>query len=241
LVRLRDEIAVGRSVAKTAALIRQAAVSPPAHVVDLLLAAAQHLDTPRIRRELEQARQTHGLVVTLEHVLLPVLQEIGRRWETGLSDVAHEHLLTGAILSWLTLAEQLAPPATDPGPVVLACGPHDQHTLGLHAFSVLLAHRGFDCRYLGAETPIESLALAARSCEAQAVVLVSHLDQSRPAALAALQHLSAQSWRLYYAGAAFSDPRWRSDTPGVYLGESFAAAARRIADDAAPVTSAGPT
>ena len=232
LTRLRDATAAGRSVAEAAAVLREAAAAPPAHLVEQLLTAAQQLDPAGVRHELERARRSHGLVLTLEHVVLPALHAIGRDWADGRADVAHEHLLTAAVLAWLAAVGEQAPAPTRPGPVVLACGPEDQHTLSLQAFAVLLAHRGFDCRFLGARTPAGSLALAARTAGAQAVVLASHLDQNRPAALAALRGVADQPWRLYYAVAAFTDPRWRRGVPGTYLGETLAAAAQQVADDA---------
>lgn len=232
LNRLRDATAAGRSVAEAAAVLREAAAAPPAHLVEQLLTAAGQLDPAGVRHELERAQRTHGLVLALERVVLPALQAIGRDWAAGQVDVAHEHLLTTAVQAWLAAVDQQAPAATRPGPVVLACGPEDQHTLCLQAFAVLLAHRGFDCRFLGARTPADSLALAARTTGARAVVLASHLDQNRPAALAALRGVADQPWRLYYAGAAFADPRWRRGAPGTYLGENLAAAAEQVADDA---------
>jgi MerR family transcriptional regulator, light-induced transcriptional regulator len=232
LSRLRDATAAGQSVAEVVAVLREAAAAPPAHLVEQLLTAADRLDTAGVRRELERAQRTHGLALALEHVVLPALHEVGHGWAAGRVDVAHEHLLTTAVQSWLAVVEQQAPAPTRPGPVVLACGPEDEHTLTLHAFAVLLAHRGFDCRFLGARTPAGSLVLAARTAGAHAVVVVSHLDQTRPAALAALRSAAGQPWRLYYAGAAFTDPRRHRETPGTYLGETLTVAAQRIADDA---------
>ena len=62
------------------------------------------------------------------------------------------------------------------GPVaVLACAPGEQHDLGLLAFGIALRARGWRIIYLGTDTPIASVADAARSCSPAAVV-VSAVD-----------------------------------------------------------------
>ena len=229
---LRAETAAGRSTAAVAARLREAAAAPPAHVAEVLVAAAHQLDPRTVSRELEQARHRHGLEVTLEEVVLPALREIGAQWGAGHPVVAHEHLLTGVVLGWLGAVEQQAPPASRPAPVLLACGPDEQHTIALHAFATLLAHRGFDCRVLGGHTPGNSLVAAVTTTRAQAVVLVCHRDQHRPATLAALRNLTGLPCRLYYAGGAFTRPSSRHDVPGAYLGDSLTTAAHQITDDA---------
>ena len=189
----------------------EAVTDTPHQLVVRLLAATQQLHTQSIVDALQESRQSHGLVVTLEQVVLPALQEIGRQWAAGTSSVAHEHLLAGAVQRWLAVQQQSR--ADHRGTIVLACGPEDQHTLAVEAFTVLLADQGYDCRYLGAKTPVSSLVLAAQHPPARAVVVVSHLDQNRAAAVAALHAVAAIGVPVFYAGAAFHDPEQRHDVP----------------------------
>ena len=49
----------------------------------------------------------------------------------------------------------MAPPPFRPFPLVLACGPKDLHTIGLEAFGVVLARRGWSIRTLGPLTPVD--------------------------------------------------------------------------------------
>lgn len=211
----------------------EAVTDPPEQLVVRLLAATHQLHTQSIVDALQESRQSHGLVVTLEQVVLPALQEVGRQWAAGTSSVAHEHLLAGAVQRWLALQQQ-ASRWDHRGTIVLACGPDDQHTLAAEAFAVLLADQGYDCRYLGAKTPVSSLVLAAQHPPARAVVVVSHLDQHRAAAVDALRAVAALAVPVFYAGAAFRDPEQRHDVPGRYLGDTLSAAARCLAEHTAP-------
>jgi MerR family transcriptional regulator, light-induced transcriptional regulator len=110
----------------------------------------------------------------LRDVIVPYLHELGTRWERGDVSIAQEHfastLLRGRLLG---LARGWG---RGIGPVaVLACAPGEQHDLGLLAFGLALRARGWRIVYLGADTPIASVADAARSCDPAAVV-VSAVD-----------------------------------------------------------------
>lgn len=229
LTQIRDETAAGRKSAETTALATASPTATPGQTVASLLAATHRLDTPSITEALQHARRTHGLTVTLEQVLLLALREIGQQWADGRADPAHEHLLASAAQTWLSTEHRHThPPQHHRGTVVLACGPEDQHTLAVEAFALLLADRGLDYRYLGAQTPISSLVLTAQQPSTCAIVLVCHLDHARTAATTALQTLATLPVTTYYAGAAFDLPEQRQTLPGTYLGDSLSAAADLI-------------
>jgi hypothetical protein len=154
------------------------------------------------------------------------MREIGMRWENGRGDVGHEHLATHATQTWLARVPQ-APesPLPGSGPVVLCCGPRDHHTLGLEALGALLRDRGWDCRLLGARTPVKSLTLAVTTTGAAAVVLVCHLPVARPAAVEALGSDALQQLPLFYAGGAFTSRQARHGVRGHYLGDHLSTAA----------------
>jgi len=106
----------------------------------------------------------------LRDVIVPYLHELGERWERGEVSIAQEHfastLLRGRLLG---LARGWG---RGIGPVaVLACAPGEQHDLGLLAFGIALRARGWRIIYLGTDTPITSVADAARSCSPAAVVV----------------------------------------------------------------------
>ena len=56
---------------------------------------------------------------------------------------------------------------------VLACAPGEQHDLGLIVFGLALRHHGWSVTYLGADTPVETLAAAAEQLQPEAVVVVA--------------------------------------------------------------------
>ena len=225
LRRMRDERANGMRVS---AAVATATPAPPLVLCQQLLAATHRLDGEAISATLDSSVAAHGLPLTLEEVLLPSMREVGAQWSRGQCDVAQEHLATAAVLAWLARRGAEAPPPLDDQPIVLSCGPRDQHTIGLEAFTVLLRHHRFDCRNLGAQTPAASLRVAVDQCWAGAVVLVSQLGKNRPAAVAALRAVSDTGAALFYAGAAFRSTASRRELPGHYLGSNLSRAAEHI-------------
>ncbi len=116
------------------------------------------------------ARFTVGTVVG--RVLLPVLREIGTRWESGEVSVAEEHFAT-SLLRGRMLALGRNWGAGEAPLAVLACPPAELHDLGLIAFGLLLHERGWRIALLGADTPIGTIADAVRKLNPSAVVLAA--------------------------------------------------------------------
>jgi len=238
LRRMRDLIAAGRRAVEAAALVKAGHATTPGPLVQAFLEAARELAPGSIARTLDAAREPLGLDRTVDEVLLPSMREIGEWWHAGQIDVSHEHLATNATQAWLAALQPTGPLRTQ-SPIVLSCGPLDNHTLGLEAIAALLRERRWDCRMLGARTPAESLARAVVETDAVAVVLVSHLAAGRLAATEALRAPELRSRHLFYAGGAFASPRIRRSVPGQYLGTNIAAAADLITDTLSSVPHRG--
>ena len=229
LRRMRDLVAQGLRPVDAAARIKAEDATSPDSLIEALLQASQEYKPDAIEEILDAAQQALGLGRTVDDVLLPALRQIGQRWQAGEADVSHEHVATNAIHSWLSGLNEIRPPLRQFGPVVLCCGPRDDHTLGLEALGALLAERGFDCLLLGARTPAESLARAVRDTAAAAVILVCHLPAGRQAAVDALRSAEPSRTSIYYAGGAFASPRARRGVPGHHLGDNLTEAADFIA------------
>jgi MerR family transcriptional regulator, light-induced transcriptional regulator len=227
LRRMRDEVAQGRAAVDAAAIASSGGSGMAEGLRDAVLTYTGRLDGRAITATLDRARALLGLERTVDDVLMPAMREIGRLWSIGERDVAHEHAATAAIHAWLGRVRLTAPPPSQPGSVVLACGPHDAHTLALDCLAALLEHRGVDCRLLAARTPADSLVLAVQEAKATAAVVVSYLARYRPAAVLAIRGVAQTPASIYYAGAAFQHRRSRLGVPGIYLGDCVS----RAADD----------
>ena len=229
LRRMRDLVAQGLRPVDAAARVKAETATSAESLIEALLQASQAFKPETIGKILDTAQQAFGLGRTVDDVLLPALRQIGQRWQAGEADVSHEHLATYAIHGWLSKHHQTRPPPRQLPPIVLCCGPRDDHTLGLEALGALLAERGVECLLLGARTPAESLVRAVRDTAAAAVILVSHLPAGRQAAIDALRSAELNQTSIYYAGGAFATRQARHGVPGHHLGDNLTRAADTIA------------
>lgn len=227
LKEMRDAITAGRRAHEAAVAIAERGRAPAVRHdhVRAILDGAMRFDSDAVGRRLQEAVVDLGIDRTIQLVALPVLREIGSLWEAGRCDVANEHLMSQEVRAWLGAQSgarslRTAGASMRRRPIVLACGPKDLHTIGLEAFSVLLTRRGWRCRVLGALTPTASLAAAAGLCNAGAVVVVSHMNINRRAAVESIRAVDQLGGvTCFYAGNAFASPAARAGVPGTHLGD----------------------
>ena len=164
-------------------------------------------------------------------VILPYLRELGDRWERGEASVAQEHfasnVIRGRLLSLARGWDRGAGPRT-----VLACAPGEQHDLGLIVFGLALRHLGWAVTYLGADTPIETVAAAARQLQPAAVV-VTALDPGRLEPIRAPLAQLGRDHRLLLAGAG-ADDEFAADVSAEVLHGDPLDAAAQLASSTAP-------
>lgn len=225
---MRDEITRGHSASEAVDIVRRhsSMERPRSELLDRFLEAAMTLDPVRLRETLMSGSESMGVEATVRDVALPAMREMGSRWQAGVCDTAHEHLATEAVRVWLARQSVMAPAPFRPFPLVLACGPKDLHTIGLEAFGVVLARRGWSTRTLGPLTPVSSLVAAVQAAEARGAVVTSQRGVTRRAAVEAIAAVDAlPGVQAFYAGAGFGPASARKDVPGSYLGDDVVEAA----------------
>jgi methanogenic corrinoid protein MtbC1 len=156
-------------------------------------------------------------------VLLPYLRELGDRWERGEASVAQEHFASIVIRGRLLALARGWDRGTGPR-ALLACAPGEQHELGLILFGLALRGHGWGITYLGADTPIETLAAAQAELKPAAVVVVALTPERLEPIRKSLQDL-AERTRLLLAGAGADEEVAVAVGAGVLRGDPVAAAA----------------
>jgi len=150
-----------------------------------------------------------SLDTVLRDVVVPYLHELGEGWESGTVSIAQEHfastLLRGRLLGLARGWGQGMGHAA-----VLACAPGEHHDLGLLAFGLALRSRGWRIVYLGTDTPISSIADAARSCD-PAFVVISAVDVRTLRRHAAELEGLATEFRVCLGGAGAATANGRLD------------------------------
>ncbi|WP_275693444.1 MerR family transcriptional regulator [Nocardioides sp. TF02-7] len=153
-----------------------AAAPPPAAVTELVAEldrAVLRFDGAAAHGALDRVLGAVSVEYALTEVLIPYLRGIGDRWATGEVSVAQEHFASNLVRGRL-LGLARGWPGGGPSSAVLACLPGEDHDLGLVLLHVLLARRGWRVTFLGADTPVDTLAVTARQLQPTLVVLTTY-------------------------------------------------------------------
>lgn len=122
-------------------------------------------------------------------VLVPVLEETGRRWLVQETSVAEEHYISAAAAADLFRLNERAraehPPVPRGKSVIVAAAEQDLHAIGMQMVAGFFERDGWDTYYIGPNTPAQSLIHAARDRKADVIAL----SCSMPAYLSALSYL----------------------------------------------------
>jgi DNA-binding transcriptional MerR regulator len=174
-----------------------------------LARAAMALDTAALDRLLGAAIARHGLVSAWSDIVAPVLRAVGERWANTGECVEVEHVLSDRILvtlrglpGWDRGETALGPPQ----PVLLACPDDEWHGLPAYVLAAALAERGVPSRVLGASTPGDAIAAAARRIGPPAIFVWSQRIETARAELWAPLPRTRPAPRLVAGG-----PGWVPD------------------------------
>lgn len=135
--------------------------------------ALLHLSKPVLRRDL----------------MVPLLVEIGSQWADGQLRIAHEHMASAIVRTFLTAMNaryQVLPGA----PLVAVASPSGQnHELGGLLAASQAHESGWDVLYLGPNLPAEEIATAARGRGVRAIMLSLVFPTSDPGVVTELRDL----------------------------------------------------
>lgn len=136
------------------------------------LEAVERLDGERLDTLLRHAMLSHGVGVTTEKLMVPILTAIGDRWHAGQLMPAHEHLATGVVQRTLArvLHESAAGSLTRPR-ILVATPPGERHELGAMMAAATAATCDWKVLYLGQDLPVQDIARAAEAGMVRVVAL----------------------------------------------------------------------
>lgn len=201
----------------------------PPLLVAQLLDAVTALDEDRAHAVLDTAFLDRSVESAVVDVLVPFFARVGEMWELGRIGIAQEHFASSLVRRRLGALSMTWGLGT--GPVaVLACPPGEFHDIVLLGFGVLLGRAGWRVRYLGPDTPIPSLASAARLVRPDAVVLASRRPSGFRGHARELRRL-AEEHPLWLAGRG-TTPRVLDEIGAPHLGPDLVADVAILTDAA---------
>lgn len=165
------------------ALARQGAAEPVGEPVDVwsryrsrMVGAIIRFDEAGIEDTYNEAISLYPIAEVTSKLVVPLLRELGRRWETAEGSIAEEHFFSVYLRNKLG-ARFHHRPRNARGPRLLcACLPGERHVVGMLLFALSAVALDYRVILLGADLPLEELVVAQRRSEADCVVLSGVLD-----------------------------------------------------------------
>jgi MerR family transcriptional regulator, light-induced transcriptional regulator len=193
------------------------ALDSPKAIIRSLNRAATTLDASGCDQVISNSLENHGVVWTWENVLIPVLVALGEKWEQTGEGVEQEHLIAESITGLFRNRANSVSEPENARPVLLACAPHELHTIPMYAIAAGLAEQNIACRVLGARMPAEALANAAKKIGPSAIVVWSQSQGTADITIWEAVEPMRPAPLLMSAG-----PGWISDLPeGVVKSQDF--------------------
>lgn len=204
VLRMRALLESGMAAAEAARTVRedgasQVAAAGPGELLDALLA----FDEARAQEVVDRLLATYSLEAVLRDAFLPTMRAVGERWLGGEASVAHEHFASNLIGGRLRGLARGWDRGGGPR-ALLALPPGERHELGLLAFGIALRGHGWRITYLGADTPIETLAETAARLRPAIVVLAAAGAEQLDAVVPALARVAA-GYELALGGPAATE------------------------------------
>jgi methylmalonyl-CoA mutase cobalamin-binding subunit len=129
------------------------------------------MDSQELRLQLEKSSLELSQPKLLEELLVPLIQEIGELWEKGTLRVAHEHVATGVVRSFLSNLQAAAVPSGTAPSIVIATPSRQLHELGALLVAATATTEGWKVFYLGPDSPSDEIAALALLRGARVVAL----------------------------------------------------------------------
>ncbi len=182
-------------------------VAPTNDSVVQALDAVRHMNLGALEDCLERALLKYGQIGLLERVIAPLAEAIGEEWRGGRLQVAHEHLATSTLRTFL--GRFVRPFTVHPSaPMLVATTPAGQlHELGAILVAATASGMGWRVIYAGASLPCEEIARIARSQSARVVALsLIHPEDDPliPQELKRIKRMLEPSTRIIMGGRAAS-------------------------------------
>jgi DNA-binding transcriptional MerR regulator len=195
-----------------------------------IIASIARFDEAALEAIYESALALQPIEAVTRKLLVPVLEELGRRWERAEGRVAEEHFFTTYTRNKLGARLHHRRRTTSRLRLLCACVPGEQHELGLLLFALAAHDNDVGCVVLGPDMPMEELAIVCARARCDGIVLSMSMEPQSGWLEQALPQLVAKVRKPVYVGgrssAAHGDAIARA--AAVAIGADISNGLRRI-------------
>lgn len=168
-----------------------------------MLGAVTRFDEEGLEGIYNEALSSYPIRDVMRKLVTPLLRELGRRWSAGEGTVAEEHFFGFYLRNKLGARFHHRTRNTSGPRLLMACLPGERHEIGLLLLALAANEAGYCPVILGADMPLEELAVAAERTGSAAIVLSGLLELPPDLLAAELPALvEAASVPVYMGGRA---------------------------------------
>ena len=196
-----------------------------------MIDAVVRFDDEMLDSVYNDAMSLYPVDVVTSRLIMPLLKELGSRWEMKTGSVAEEHFFSVYLRNKLG-ARFHHQNLRNTGPrLIAACLPGEHHEFGILLFTLMAQSKGYRIILLGADLPLTELQHVADSTDSQGVVLAGSASLQCEAILDEVDKLSETlSIPLFIGGDISADCHDDIARTGAHLlGHDLAASLYKIA------------
>lgn len=144
--------------------------------IERMAAAIGRFDEQELDRIYDETLSVYPVEQVTRRLLLPLLVRLGERWQELPGAIAEEHFFAMYLRSKLGARMQHRMRYATGPRLIAACAPGEQHEIGLLLFALEAHVAGLRTVLLGADTPLQDVAIACARGHGDAVVISSSVD-----------------------------------------------------------------
>jgi len=207
--------------------------------LDRMQVAVSRFDELELDRIYDEALSVCSIESITQHLVLPLLGEIGEKWRNRAGAIAEEHFFCAFLRSKLGARLLHRMRHARGQRIVAACAPDEQHEIGLLLFALEADAAGLRVVFLGANTPLDEVALAQRRSASAAVVISSSIEVASGQFKRELAELVRKTGVPVFVGGATAQRQRRSIVAagamalGVEIEQGVRLVAKALADQRA--------
>lgn len=163
-------------------------------------------------------------------LIVPLLRELGSRWEQSQGSVAEEHFFSVFLRNKLGARFHHRSHKATGSCLLAACMPAERHEVGILLFALSALDRNYRVVLLGADTPLEELPLVVERADCQAIVLSGSAQVNEAVACKDLPSLLQQLTVPLFIGGKVTT-RYAKElaaSKAICLGDDYILALRKI-------------
>ncbi len=135
------------------------------------LSALESFSTERLDNLYNEACAVYPIDIVTERLMIPVLEQLGLRWDKRPSGIAEEHFFSAWLRNKLGARLHHAAGMAQGRQLILACLPGEHHEISLLLAALGMLQQGYRVIYLGADMPLAQLLPVCRQTHAAGIVL----------------------------------------------------------------------